>query len=55
MDTQLCVDRCATLLPTLDPQMKIYLEVALREAQLMQLVRQVAAGEIEIDGSEDED
>jgi hypothetical protein len=55
IDTQVAVDRCNALLPTLDPQMKIYLEVALREAQLMQLVRQVAAGEIEIDGSEDED
>ena len=55
VDTQLACDRCAALLPTLDPQMRIYLEVALREAQLMQLVRQVAAGDIVVDGTEDEE
>ena len=55
LDTQNCVDKCQELLTQIgDPVMKLYLEVALREAQLMQLVRQVAAGDVEIDDDGDE-
>ena len=56
IDTALAIERCEPLLKVLDPQQRLYLEVALREAGLMQLVRQVANGEIEVldDGDDDE-
>ena len=55
IDTALAIERCEPLLKFLDPQQRLYLEVALREAGLMQLVRQVANGEIEVCDDDGED
>ena len=55
IDTELAIDRCRTLLPDLDPQMRLYLEVALQEAAYMQLVREVVAGNVVVDGDDSDD
>lgn len=55
VDTAVAVERCRELLELVSPQMKIYLDVALREAQLMQLVREVTAGNIIIDEDSDDE